>query len=168
MLKRTLFFGSPGKLSVKNKLLFYEAADTDAEPRSFAVEDIGFIVIESRQIVLTSYVIGTLAEHNVAVVFCDGSHLPSVQMVPYSGNALTQKIAEFQFSASEAVKGRLWKQTVNLAILVLLSAKSPKLLRPLRCSWSFFDFLTKIFPKPSADACNSIFCFVNFSLSVLY
>lgn len=113
MLKRTLFFGSSGKLSVKNSLLWYEPGNTDEEPRSFSIEDLGFIVIENSQIVLTVYALNILAENNVAVVICDNSHMPSAQLLPYAANSLSSAIVSAQCSSSEALRGRLWKQTIQ-------------------------------------------------------
>ena len=52
MLKRTLFFGSPGKLSIKNGLLVYESGSPETAIRTFPVEDIGFLVLESMQLSL--------------------------------------------------------------------------------------------------------------------
>lgn len=45
MLKRTLFFGSPGKLSIQNSLLTWES--TDNPVKKISLEDIAFIVLES-------------------------------------------------------------------------------------------------------------------------
>ena len=42
MLKRTLFFGSPDKLPVKNTLLHYQPWEGDKE-RSFPLEDLSFL-----------------------------------------------------------------------------------------------------------------------------
>lgn len=113
MLKRTLFFSSGGKLSIKNTLLVYKPDHSTAEEHTFAVEDIGFIVIESNQMLITSYALNQLVENNVAVVFCDNSHLPSGQLIPYSGNSLCAAIVSAQLSASEALRGKLWKQTIQ-------------------------------------------------------
>jgi CRISPR/Cas system-associated endonuclease Cas1 len=53
MLKRTLFFGSSGKLSIKNTLLQYEPRQ-EGEIRKFPLEDLGCLVIESLQMVVTT------------------------------------------------------------------------------------------------------------------
>lgn len=116
MLKRTLFFGSPGKLSIKNGLLVYESGKPDTVERTFPVEDIGFLILESMQISLNSYCLNTLAECNVVVILCDSSHMPSAQMMPFSANSLTQKFVDAQIQASDALKRRLWKQTVQAKI----------------------------------------------------
>lgn len=113
MLKRTLFFSTGGKLSIKDGLLWYESGDSAAGKHSFAIEDIGFIVVESQQMLITSYALNALVENNVAVIICDASHMPSGQLVPYSANTLSSAVVASQLSASEALRGRLWKQTIQ-------------------------------------------------------
>lgn len=115
MLKRTLFFGSPGKLSVKNTLLHYYPRE-GGEERFFPLEDLGCIIIESLQITLTAYCLNALANCNIAVIFCDEHHLPSAQILSFAGNTLTHKNSEAQFLSTTALKGRLWQQTVKAKI----------------------------------------------------
>lgn len=118
MLKRTLFFSSPGRLFLENSLLTYEAGKqgTPPEKHRFPVEDIGFVVLESQQITVTTACLNVLAQANVAVIVCDDSHMPVAAFQPYAGNSLTQRTTAAQLEASEALKGRLWRQTVAAKI----------------------------------------------------
>jgi len=113
MLKRTLFFSTGGRLFVQDSLLWYESSDPAVGKHSFAIEDIGFIVVETQQMLITSYALNMLAENNVAVTVCDSSHTPSAQLLPFSANSLSGAVAAAQLSASEALCGRLWKQTIQ-------------------------------------------------------
>ena len=113
MLKRTLFFSTGGKLFIKDSLLWYESNDSAVGKHSFSIEDIGFIVVESQQMLITSYTLNALVENNVAIIICDSSHMPSGQMMPYSANSLCAAVVSAQLSASEALHGRLWKQTIQ-------------------------------------------------------
>lgn len=119
MLKRTLFFGSPGKLSVRNTMLCYTPCDREPvqETRTFPLEDLGCVVVESLQMTLTSCCISALAENNVMILFCDSSHMPSAETLPFSGNSLTGKNTAAQLDSTQALKGRLWKQTVQAKIM---------------------------------------------------
>lgn len=119
MLKRTLFFGSPGRLSLERSLLAYETENTKGvvEKRTFPLEDLGILVLESLQMSVTTACLSALAAKNVAVILCDGAHMPGAQLLPFAGNALTQRHTEAQLQASAALKGRLWKQTVKAKIL---------------------------------------------------
>ena len=102
-----------GKLSIKDSLLWYESSDSAVGKHFFAIEDIGFIVVESQQMLITSYALNALVENNVAIIICDASHMPSGQLVPYSANTLSSAIVASQLSASEALRGQLWKQTIQ-------------------------------------------------------
>ena len=115
MLKRTLFFGSPGKLSVQNTLLHYEPWE-NGESKNFPIEDLGTVVIESLQMTLTTQSLNALANHNVAVIFCNEQHMPSAQLLTFSGNTLSQKNSEAQLLSNSALKGKLWRQTVMAKI----------------------------------------------------
>lgn len=115
MLKRTLFFGSPGKLSIQNSLLTWES--TDNPVKKISLEDIAFIVLESQQILISTYCLNAIAENGIALICCDNSHLPSAQMIPFFNNSLTQKHTAAQLNASDALKGRLWRQTIQAKIL---------------------------------------------------
>lgn len=117
MIARTLFFSSPGHLGVKlAQLVYTPVRETGNESHSFPIEDLGFVVIETPQITLTAYALQALAENNTAVVFCDKTHTPASQLLPFSGHTLTQKHFTAQMTASDALKGRLWRQTVQAKI----------------------------------------------------
>lgn len=119
MLKRTLFFGSPGRLYIERSLLAYDPGKKEgpSEKRTFPLEEIGVIVLESLQILLTAACLNALAEENIAVVFCNAAHMPSAMLLPFIGNTLTQRYTEAQLQASIGLKARLWKQTVKAKIL---------------------------------------------------
>lgn len=117
MIARTLFFSAPGHLGVNLvQLIYTPARETGQEPHTFPIEDLGFIVIETTHMTLTAYALQALAENNTAVIFCDKTHTPASQLLPFSGHTLTQKHFTAQMTASEALKGRLWKQTVQAKI----------------------------------------------------
>ena len=110
MIARTLFFSLLGHLGVNlSQLVYTPAHETGAEPRTFPIEDLGFIVIETPQMTVTAYALQALAENNTAVIFCDKTHTPASQLLPFAGHTLTQKHFAAQVTASEALKGRLWK-----------------------------------------------------------
>lgn len=109
MLKRTLLLVSPGKLSIKlSQLVFENSGDTKRIP----VEEIGFVVIESPQIIITSYCLEYLAEHKVCVLVCDAYHMPCAIMTTISGHSLTQRYTAAQLASTLAKRNRFWRQTV--------------------------------------------------------
>lgn len=65
---------------------------------------------------MTTACLNALAKENIAVVVCDHAHMPSAMLQPFSGNTLAQRHTEAQLRATEALKARLWRQTVKAKI----------------------------------------------------
>ena len=115
MIAKTLSFGSPGKLSVKYSQLVYDG--TDGLHRTFPIEDIGIVIVETGQMTITSSCVQSLADANAALVICDAAHIPSAQLLPFAAHSTTQETTSAQFAATDAVQGRLWRQIVRAKIL---------------------------------------------------
>lgn len=123
MIKRTLYFGNPSYLSIKNAQLAIrlpEVEKNDLLPTEFKrdalttipVEDIGIVVIDNPQITLTSGLLQALQENNVAVIICDYRHMPQSLLLPIEGNSIQQERYDAQLAASEPLKKQLWQQTI--------------------------------------------------------
>lgn len=115
MIKRTLYFGNPAYLSLKDKQLVIKLKDS--EDKTVPVEDVGFVVLDNRQITITQGVIAELLENNCAVITCDTKHLPTGLMLPLSGNTVQSERFQAQIEASLPLKKQLWQQTVQQKIL---------------------------------------------------
>lgn len=111
MIARTLSFGSPGKLAVRNKQLVYDGEG--GVHRTFPIEDIGFVFLETGLMTITTSCLQALAAENVAVVVCDDTHTPSAQLIPFAIHSTAQETVEAQMDATPAVRGRLWRQIVK-------------------------------------------------------
>ncbi|HRF99898.1 MAG: type II CRISPR-associated endonuclease Cas1 [Bacteroidia bacterium] len=132
MIKRTLYFGNPSYLSIKNAQLnirlpeessFVSSSEVENPTlykrdalATIPVEDIGIVVIDNPQITLTSGLLQALQENNVAVIICDYRHMPQSLLLPIEGNSIQQERYEAQLSASEPLKKQLWQQTVSQKI----------------------------------------------------
>ncbi len=115
MIKRTLFFAQPCRLSVKDRQLiasYPESGDTKTAP----VEDLGFVIIENQQITISMPLLSELINNNVAVVFCNSAHYPSSMLLNLDGHHIQQELFSKQIEASEPLKKNLWKQTVEAKI----------------------------------------------------
>jgi len=129
MLKRTLCFSNRGFLRCASQQLVYETeVDGEKQARTFPIEDLGFVVIETSQVTLTAYALQALAANNTAVVFCDASCMPSAVLQPLMMHSTAQKHVQAQLEATEALKNRLWRQTIQAKIRnqATLLAKSNK------------------------------------------
>ena len=123
MIKKTLYFGNPTYLSLKNgqlvlKLPEVEKNDTLSENfktdsvRTIPIEDIGVIVIDNKQITFTSGLMEALLDNNCAVITCDSRSMPQGLMLPLEGNTTQSERFTAQIEASLPLKKQLWQQTV--------------------------------------------------------
>lgn len=127
MIKRTLYFGNPCCLKKRDMQLTVEYPEADQKDAiTVPVEDIGLIVLDNPQVIVTNALLMSLNENNTAVISCDSSHLPFGLMLPmYSHHAFTEKLGD-QIEASLPLKKNLWQQTVIAKIsnqAALLKAK---------------------------------------------
>ncbi len=113
MIKRTLYFGNPTYLKLKNKQLSIEVLiKGENKTTEVSVEDIGIMVIDHPQITITSGLIQSLQENNVAIITCDYRHMPQSLLLPIEGNSIQQERYEAQLRVSEPLKKQLWQQTI--------------------------------------------------------
>ena len=128
MIKKTLYFGSPSYLSLRNAQLVYrmpEVEKNDTVPESFKkdaertipVEDIGVVVIDNKRITITSGLLEALLENNCAIITCDSKSMPVGLMLPLYGNTLQNERFHTQIDASLPMRKMLWQQTVKQKIL---------------------------------------------------
>ena len=86
MIKKTLYFGNPVYLSLKNAQLMIklpEVVRNDTLPESFKrtsevtkpIEDIGVVVLDHKQITISSGVLEALLENNCAVITCNSKSI---------------------------------------------------------------------------------------------
>ena len=128
MIKKTLYFGNPMYLSLRNGQLLLrmpevEKNDTlpdtfkkDAE-RTIPIEDIGVVVLDNKRITLTTGAMEALLENNCAVITCDEKSMPVGLLLPLCGNTLQNERFRNQIDASLPLKKQLWQQTVRQKIL---------------------------------------------------
>jgi CRISPR-associated protein Cas1 len=117
MIKRTLYFGNPANLRLKDKQLSIEVfLDGENKNSSIPVEDIGVMLIDHPQITLSSGLLQALQENNVALITCDYRHMPQSLLLPIEGHSTQQERYDAQLNASEPLKKQLWAQTVSQKI----------------------------------------------------
>lgn len=127
MIKKTLYFGNPAYLSLRNNQLVIklpEVEKNDSVPESFKrnvettfpVEDLGVIILDNKQITLTHGLMEALLENNTALITCNSNRMPIGLMLPLSGNKTqTEKFAA-QIQATDPLKKNLWQQTIKYKI----------------------------------------------------
>lgn len=115
MIKRTLFFLNPLHLSIKNAQLAVRDKNTDIE-KIIPSEDIGYVVLDNKQLTYTHSVLQMFAENNVAVIVCDDKHMPKSMLINFDSNHLEGQFVDYQINASDPLKKNLWKQTIKQKI----------------------------------------------------
>lgn len=119
MIKKTLCFSNRAVLSVsldQLKIKAYNPQTSEWIETTRSIEDIGVLIIDSPEVILTSALIAKLTENNVAQIFCDSKHMPTGMMLPLDGNTLQSEKFKAQINASQPLKKQLWQQTVSAKI----------------------------------------------------
>ena len=126
MIKRTLYFGNPAYLSLKDCQLVVRMPEIikadlpelfeTKTTRTIPIEDIGVVVLDNRQITLTQGLLDALLENNCALITCDKSRMPVGLMLPLCGNTTQNERFRTQIDASLPLKKQLWQQTVQAKI----------------------------------------------------
>lgn len=143
MIKRTIYFGNPVYLSLSNAQMMIkkqaeDAGNGNATTVSIPIEDIGVVVLDNRQITITSMLLSALLDNNVAIVSCDGKSMPTGLMLPLYGNTLQSERFAEQIGASLPLKKQLWQQTIEAKIwnqAAVLSAATGEVARNMY-AWS--------------------------------
>lgn len=127
MIKKTLYFGNPAYLSLRNEQLVIKLPEVEKNetlPIGFKksmevtkpIEDIGVVVLDNKQITITSGVLEALLENNCSVITCDSRSMPVGLMLPLCGNTTQNERFRNQLEASLPLKKQLWQQTVKAKI----------------------------------------------------
>ena len=117
MIQKTLYFGNTTYLSLKYKQLVIKVkSDNKEQEVTKPIEDIGVIVLDNRQITITSGVIDALLENNCAVITCNKRSMPIGLLLPLSGNTTQSERFRYQIEASLPLKKQLWQQTITAKI----------------------------------------------------
>lgn len=127
MIKKTLCFSNPAYISLCNRQLVIQIPDIEKNDkltadfkkmneRTIPIEDIGVVVLENKQITITTGAMEALLENNAAVITCDSRCMPTGLMLPLYGNTLQSERFRDQIEASLPLRKQLWQQTVKQKI----------------------------------------------------
>ena len=126
MIKKTLYFGNPAYLSLRNGQLVIRLPEVEKAElpdivkqetvRTIPIEDIGVVVLDNKQITITQGALAELVANSAAVITCDNKCMPTGMLLPLSGNTLHQERFRNQIEASIPLRKQLWQQTVKAKI----------------------------------------------------
>lgn len=127
MIKKTLYFGNPAYLSLKNSQLVIKLPEIEKNKnlidrfkaeavKTIPIEDIGVMILDNSQITVTHGVMEKLLDNNCALITCDSKRMPFGLMLPLAGNTTQSERFRHQIEASLPLKKQLWQQTVEAKI----------------------------------------------------
>ena len=126
MIKKTLYFGNPAYLSLRNRQLVIRLPEVEKAElpdiikqetiRTVPIEDIGVVVLDNKQITITQGALAELVTNSAAVITCDSKCMPTGMLLPLSGNTLYQERFRNQIEAAIPLRKQLWQQTVKAKI----------------------------------------------------
>ena len=126
MIKKTLYFGNPAYLSLRNGQLVIRLPGVEKAElpdivkqetvRTIPIEDIGVVVLDNKQITITQGALAELVANSAAVITCDSKCMPTGMLLPLSGNTLYQERFRNQIEAAIPLRKQLWQQTVKAKI----------------------------------------------------
>lgn len=116
MLKRTLFFSTPYRLSLKDNQMVISTKQKPEVKQTVPIEDIGYVVLEHQQTSITLPLLNALSDNNVAVIFCGDNCMPNAMLMNLDGNKTQGESFRAQIEASEPLKKGVWKQVVEAKI----------------------------------------------------
>lgn len=144
MIKKTLYFGNPIYLSMRNAQLVLRMPEVERcsdlsqsfkkeVEKTIPIEDIGVVVLDNKHITITSGVLESLLENNCAIITCDSRSLPNGLMLPLNGNTLQNERFRNQLDASIPLQKQLWQQTVKQKILNQMQVLKNNSTEPTSC-----------------------------------
>lgn len=121
MIKRTLYFGNPCRLSTHLdqmviKLDVHPGSTEQENTKTIPIEDIGVVVLDNPLIHINHHLMFQLMNNNVALIISDPSHHPVGLMLNLNGNTLQSQKFKAQIEASIPLKKQLWQQTIKAKI----------------------------------------------------
>lgn len=111
MIKRIIEVSSePVRLKVKHEQLIISREGVEDQ---LPCEDVGVLVLDRKDCVYTHSVMSKLLEYGAVIVLCGEDHIPAgILLSNYKHSAFTAR-QKLQFSLSEPIKKKLWKQIVK-------------------------------------------------------
>lgn len=108
MAWRVVAIENPAKLSFKDNKLIVKQEDEVSLP----LEDIDSLIIDNREVILTTNIISALSHFGVNTIVCDDKHLPSTVILPHGQASRGSKNARMQLNMGEALRKQLWRNNI--------------------------------------------------------
>jgi len=104
----------PCKLSIESGNLVIK---DETHKFKLSLSDTDSIIFEGDKFTLTAPVLGALAKHKIATLFCDEYYMPLAILLPYKQTALGVDVLKAQIFWSNEFKASLWQLIIESKIL---------------------------------------------------
>lgn len=105
------------KASVSSKNEQLQIVPDSGERHSIPIEDINSIMIESKEVQISSNALQKLALNGTATFLCDKQHMPCGVIIPFNTHSRKLKILNNQLCIKKPLHKRLWQQIVQQKII---------------------------------------------------
>ncbi|MCR4854311.1 MAG: type II CRISPR-associated endonuclease Cas1 [Prevotella sp.] len=126
MIKKTLYFGNPAYLSLKNGQLVIKLPEVEKNinienlraklVKTIPIEDIGVVVLDHKEITITQALMTALLDNKAALITCDDKRMPTGLLLPLHGNTIYNERFRSQLEATLPLRKQLWQQTIQRKI----------------------------------------------------
>lgn len=109
------------------------------------ISEIGVLIIESTSISITSALLSELMKNKIKVIFCDETHNPESELIPYYGGYDSSERIKSQIFWDDEIKESLWTLIVSekirkqMEVLKYFNLKEYKLLENYMLQVEHFD-----------------------------
>lgn len=122
MIKHTLVISQKAFVFHKDRQLHIKLEEKES---TVPIEDVGILMLESHQCVITQSALSALMANNTVVIGCDSFHQPNGITIPLAGNVLHTAVLKDQLTSSIPLRKQLWEQTVkakmrNQAVVLMM------------------------------------------------
>lgn len=109
------------------------------------ISEIGVLIIESTSVSITSALLSELMKNKIKVIFCDETHNPESELIPYYGGYDSSERIKSQIFWDDEIKESLWTLIVSekirkqMEVLKYFNLKEYKLLENYMLQVEHFD-----------------------------
>ncbi|WP_338817569.1 type II CRISPR-associated endonuclease Cas1 [Parvimonas micra] len=109
------------------------------------ISEIGVLIIESTSVSITSALLSELMKNKIKVIFCDETHNPESELIPYYGGYDSSERIKSQIFWDDEIKENLWTLIVSekirkqMEVLKYFNLKEYKLLENYMFQVEHFD-----------------------------
>lgn len=113
------------------------------------ISEIGVLIIESTSVSITSALLSELMKNKIKVIFCDETHNPKSELIPYYGGYDSSERIKSQIFWDDEIKESLWTLIVSekirkqMEVLKYFNIKEYKLLENYMFQVEHFDLTNR-------------------------